>query len=195
MHDMTRAHAQDLLPDLLHGRLSDGERADVERVIASDPDLAAELSVLQRVHAALSASPTVDMSRILAALPPSPARGSVISAPPLADADDELATRRTVTRAPRSFALARAAAVLLVLGGGAVFGVRAVRAPDAPVASAAPGESLALREDPVQLGLGTPTDELTVDQLRALEQDIEALDGVPSAEPDAMTDLADGEGA
>jgi len=195
MRDMTRADAQDLLPDLLHGRLSDGARAEVERIIASDPELAAELSLLQRVRAAHAALPTVDMSRILAVLPPSPAQGRVITAPPAVAQVDELAARRTVTRAPRIFGVVRAAAVLVLLGGGAVIARRDMRTPDVRVASSAPAESLAPIADTVQLGLGAPTDDLTVDQLRALEQDIQALDGVPSAEPDAMTNLADGEGA
>jgi len=195
MRDMTRADAQDLLPDLLHGRLSDAERAEVERLIASDLDLAAELSLLERVQAAHAASPVVNMSRIVAALPTAPAQKPVIATPPVAGQIDELAARRTMARAPRFFGLVRAAAVLLVLGGGAVIATRNPPAPDAPVATGAPAESLALIAEAVQLGLGAPTDDLTVEQLRALEGDIEALDGQPSAEPDAIPHLTDGTGA
>lgn len=195
MHDMTRAEAQDLLPDLLHGGLSDAERAAVERLIASDPDLAAELSVIRGVHAAHAASPRVDIARILAALPAAPAEERGLAALPLVRQIDDLAVRRGMTRSTRLAGFARAAAVLLVLGGGAVMATRSVRMPDAPIATSTPAESLALVADAVQLGLGVPTDDLTVEQLRALEQDIEALDGVPSEEPDVVMDLADGEGA
>jgi len=195
MRDMTRAEAQDLLPDLLHSRLSAAERADVERLIASDPDLAAELSVLQRVHAAHTASPGVDMSRILAALPMGPAQARVITATSVADQIDELAARRPMMHSPRFSGFARAAAVLLVLGGGAVIAARGLPRPNAPVASSAPAESFALVADALQIGLGVPTDDLTVEQLHALERDIEALDGQPSAEPDAIANLADGDGA
>ena len=195
MPDMTTADAQDLLPDLLHGRLSDVVRADVERSVASDPDLAAQLVLLQQVHAAHATAPAVDMSRIVAALSAASGqheKGTVLTT---TGDFDELAARRAPARTPRMSRLARAAALLLVLGGGAVVATRAARDTALPVATVTHAESLALVESVVQLGLGTPTDELTVEQLRALEQDIQALDGVPSAEPDDMTDLVAGEGA
>ena len=195
MRDMTAADAQDLLPDLLHGRLSEAARADVERIIGSDPDLAAQLALLQQVHAAHAAAPAVDVSRIVAALPAASgqrAGGTVFTT---TGNVDELAARRAPLRAPRMSRLAFAAALLLVLGGGAVVATRAARDTALPVATITHAESLALVENVVHLGLGTPTDELTVEQLRALEQDIQALDGVPSAEPDDMTDLVAGEGA
>jgi hypothetical protein len=47
----------------------------------------------------------------------------------------------------------------------------------------------------MQLGLGASTDELSVEQLRALEADIRTLDGIPAAEPDAAADYLAGEGA
>ena len=195
MRDMNAADAQDLLPDLLHGRLSDAVRADVERVIASDPDLAVQLALLQQVHAAHAVAPAIDMSRILAALPAASAHLAEGTVSTTTGNFDELAARRAPARAPRMSRLARAAALLLVLGGGAVVATRAERDTALPVATITQAESLARVESIVQLGLGTPTDELTVEQLRALEQDIQALDGVPSAEPDDMTDLVDGEGA
>lgn len=190
MREMTRADVQDLLPDLLHGRLPAAVHADVERVVAADPDLSAELAVLRRLHAVHAASPVVDISRIVAALPTPP---NVM--PSVAAERDELAARRRMPRAPRFAGFARAAAVLLVLGGSALVATRVSRTPDSAVATSAPAESLALVADAVQLGLGVPTDDLTVEQLRALERDIDALDGEPSAEPDAITNLADGEGA
>ena len=195
MRDMNAADAQDLLPDLLHGRLSDAVRADVERVIASDPDLAVQLALLQQVHAAHAVAPAIDMSRILAALPAASAQRSEGTMSTTTGNFDELAARRAPARTPRMSRLARAAALLLVLGGGAVVATRAERDTALPVATITQAESLARVESIVQLGLGTPTDELTMEQLRALEQDIQALDGVPSAEPDDMTDLVDGEGA
>ena len=195
MRDMTTADAQDLLPDLLHGRLPDAARADVERAIASDPDLAAQLDLLQQIHAAHAAAPTVDMSRIVAALPAAFGQRAEGTVSTTTRNFDELAARRVPACTPRMSRLAYAAALLLVLGGGAVVATRAVRDTALPVATITHAESLALVESIVQLGLGTPTDELTVEQLRALEQDIQALDGVPSAEPDDMTDFVDGEGA
>ena len=98
MYDMNAADAQDLLPDLLHGRLSDAARADVERVILSDPDLAVQLALLQQVHAAHAAMPTIDMSRILAALPAASGQRAEGTVSTTTGNFDELAARQDPAR-------------------------------------------------------------------------------------------------
>jgi hypothetical protein len=87
--------------------------------------------------------------------------------------------------------------LLVVVGGGTMVSVwgRGGTAP-APVVPDVRAESaMAAGTGAMQLGLGTSTDDLSVEQLRALESDIRALDGMPSAEPDAGTDLLPVEGA
>lgn len=91
---------------------------------------------------------------------------------------------------------ARAAALLVVVGGGTMVTVwngRNTAPLPRPVAVLA--ESVAVGAATMQLGLGASTDDLSVEQLRALEADIRALDGIPAAEPDAGSDLLAGEGA
>ncbi len=190
MRDMTRDELQDCLPDLLHGRLSADDAAIVERAIAVDPELAAEFHLLRTARAAHQAPVAINVAQIVGALP----------APPrTADAPmvDELAARRNAKRPMISMRFARAAALLLVVGGGTAVTVMNGRQQHelrgvGPTAAA----SLAARESSApQLGLGASTDDLSVEQLRALEADILALDGVPSAEPETAVDLSAAEGA
>lgn len=183
MHDMTRDELQDCLPDLLNGRLNATDAAAVERAVAADPELSAELAMLRRVRSVHRAAPSIDVAGIVAALPPAPVQM-------LAPVVDELALRRAAKRPLISYRFARAAALLVVVGGGTMMTVwngrgRADSAGDVRIAA----ESLAVAGDAMQLGLGASTDDLSDEQLRALEADIRSLDGVPSAEPDAVTDL------
>ncbi len=193
MRDMTRDELQDRLPELLHGRLSAAEAAELERAVSADPELAEELTLLRTVRAAHRHAPAIDVSRIVAALPAPRVEPVVTHSVPVVD---DLAARRNAKRPLISRQFARAAAVLVVVGGGTMVSVWERRGPAptelAPVIRA---ETASVAGNSMQLGLGTSTDELTVDQLRALESDIRALDGVPSAEPEATTDLLPAEGA
>ncbi|MDZ7630450.1 MAG: hypothetical protein U5K74_03555 [Gemmatimonadaceae bacterium] len=191
MRDMTRDELQDCMPDLLCGRLGAEQAATVERAIAADPELAEELALLRRVRNAHGAAPSFDVSRIVSALPSPP---SVVVAPPV----DDLAERRNAKRRPLiSQRFARAAALVVVVGGGTLATLWNGSA------GTAGGRTTVTRAESVavgipatmQLGLGASTDDLSVEQLRALEADIEALDGVPSADPEFLSDLLPGEGA
>ncbi len=189
MRDRTRDELQDLLPDLMHGRLAATDAEVLEQAIAADPELAAELALLRSVRAAQRPAPVLDITRIVSALPAPPAAR-------IAPALDDLSLRREAKRPMMSRAFARAAAVLVVVGGGTMVSVWGGRGTaSSPVASVVAAESAAAAARTMQLGLGTSTDELSVEQLRALEADIRALDGVPSAEPDAAPDLMSAEGA
>lgn len=189
MRDMTRDQMQDQLPDLLHSRLSADDAAALERAVAADPELAAELALLRAVSASHARTPVVNVSRIVAALPAAPAHA-------VAPAVDDLAARRAVRRPMISYRFARAAALLVVVGGGTLVSVYNTRSHSAnegaPVVQA---ESVAVGGGAMQLGLGTSTDDLSVEQLRALEADIRSLDGIPSAESDSDADFLAGEGA
>ncbi len=189
MRDMTRDEVQDLLPELLHGRLSADETAGLERAVAADPDLADELALLRAVHAS-SRAPAIDTARIVAALP---TPTGITARTPVVD---ELALRRETKRPMISTRFARAAALLVVVGGGTMVSIWSGRSPAiTPVTQPVAAESLVVGATAMQLGLGASTDELTVEQLRALEADIRALDGIPSAELESGSDLLAGEGA
>jgi anti-sigma factor RsiW len=189
MRDWTRDELQDCLPDLLHGRLSATDAAAVEQAVARDPGLAAELDVLRRAQSALTRSaPVIDVSRIVAALPMAP---SVSSSAPI----DDLAARRAAKARPMiSQRFARAAALVVVVGGGSLIAILNPRRPaTVAVAPAVTSESALVADQAMQLGFGASTDELSTEQLRALEADIRSLDGTPSIEPDVTIDLLDGE--
>ena len=189
MRDRPKDELQDLLPELLHGRLTATDAADLERAVAADPDLAAELSMLRSVRASQRPAPAIDIARIVAALP-SPPKAQV--APEI----DELAQRREAKRPMISRRFARAAALLIVVGGGTMVSVwEGRRTASAPVSPIVASDSPAVAFVAMQLGLGTSTDDLSVEQLRALESDIRSLDGVPSAEPEMSRELLPGEGA
>jgi hypothetical protein len=190
MHELTTFEAQDLLPDLLHDRLSADMAAAVRRAVAADSALADELALLRRVHASHHVMPAVDVRRIVAALPPATAHVPLIAA----DVDD-LALRRAARRPMVSQRFARAAALAVVLGGGTLATVYSARREPGGATPVISAESLAVANDMMQLTLGASTDELSVEQLRALEDDIRALDGIPSAEPESGSDLFAGEGA
>jgi anti-sigma factor RsiW len=191
MRDMTRDELQDCLPDLLNGRLTAADAELVERAVATDPELAQELALLRAVRTAHRVAPTaINVAQIVGALPAAPA-------PAVAPLVDELALRRNAKRPAISLRFARAAALLVVVGGGTMVTVWSGRQPGSVSSTVRPSaESLAVNPSAVpQLGLGTSTDELSVEQLRALEADIRALDGVPAAEPEVATDLFAAEGA
>lgn len=190
MRDMTRDELQDLLPELLHGRLSATDAAELERAVAADPDLSAEMDLLRAVRRVQQPARAIDVARIVAALPSPP----FAQLPPVID---ELAQRREAKRPMISRRFARAAALLLVVGGGTMVSVWERRGTaSAPVSPIAARDSQVLAASTaMQLGLGTSTDELSVEQLRALEADIRSLDGVTSAEPEAATELLPSEGA
>ena len=188
MHELDRDALRDRLPDLLHGHLSAADASVLEQQVASDPELARELALLRRVRAAARATPTVDIASIVRALPPAPGGA--------AQGIDELAARRAAKRTLFTPRFARAAAVLAVLGGGALFALRSRGTAEAVGGTAVVAvESLDTGAGALQLGLGESTDDLSMDQLRALEADIRSLDGMPSEDLDADDDLTVGEGA
>ncbi len=193
MHEPTRDEMQDRLVDMIHGRLAGDALASLERAVAADPALAEELALLRLVHGAMRGTPAIDVSAIVAALPAAPVTPSRIV--PSAGGDD-LAIRRAGRQRSGLMRFARAAAVLVVLGGGTLVAVSRTRSASTSgaVVTGAP-DTLEAVERAMQLSLGMSVDELSVEQLDGLQADILALDGLPSAEPDAAGDLLDGKGA
>ena len=60
---------RDLLPELVHGRLSPAVRREVEAHVASCAECAAELALLRGLRASMARVPHVDPARIAAAIP------------------------------------------------------------------------------------------------------------------------------
>src|ERR1044071_4822753 len=97
MNDCPNAEMRDLLPDLLHDRLTATVRAEVTAHVDSCFDCREELALLRGVHAALtSRAPRVDVTYVVSALPKPPARTAVKVSPRRTWADWRIAAAVTM---------------------------------------------------------------------------------------------------
>jgi len=69
MFDCANVEMRELLPELVAGTLDAATRARVEEHVASCAECASELETLRAVRAAYATAPSIDVSRIVAALP------------------------------------------------------------------------------------------------------------------------------
>src|SRR5919108_4818432 len=76
MIDCSNAEIRDRLPDFVHGQLDAEARAEVAAHAAGCSACTAELALLRELRASLRTGATVDVARIVAALPAPPARGA-----------------------------------------------------------------------------------------------------------------------
>lgn len=178
---------KDLLPDLLHDRLSAALRADVEAHVSVCDDCRAEFRILRQVVVA-SAPPRIDASRIVAVLP-------------------RYRAPSTWQRAMHSTQLRRAAAIVLLAGGASVLSnvmtpgensastrtiARAPARADSSVAVVpVVGSSTAAVTPPVrhvstELALGETLHDLSDTELRALLEEMGNLEAVTPTETDVV---------
>lgn len=80
MFDCADVEMRELLPDLAAGSLDDSTRARVEHHVASCTECASELETLLLVRSAYAATPSVDVQRIVAALPKAQPKALPLSA-------------------------------------------------------------------------------------------------------------------
>lgn len=188
MRDCSNATMRDRLPDLLHERLPVAERAGVRAHLAACAECRAELELLTRIQA-VTVTPRIDTSRIVAALPPYRRESSW-------------------QRAARSPMLRIAAAVVL-LAGGATIGMNSVdlgvdvlvptpERDTSPVALApvSPGSKRAATTavprvstnggGPAELAMGEMLDDLSDSDLRALLDVVENLEAMTPAETEIV---------
>ena len=168
MRDCDNAKMRDLLPDLLHDRLTVDVRAEVEAHLVSCADCRAELALLRGVQAAVAGrgTPAIDAARVSASLRPYRARSAW-------------------SAASQSWPLRAAAAVVLVAGAATLLrdGDSATR-PDTVFASAHPSE----------LSVGGLTD-IPDSDLQTLLDGMGKLEAVTPAEPDVIVVPAVGRGS
>lgn len=69
MNDCQNIEIRESLPEMLHGALSEIERVRVQEHLDMCDDCAAELAIIRAVRGSATA-PTVDVTRIVAAIPP-----------------------------------------------------------------------------------------------------------------------------
>jgi anti-sigma factor RsiW len=194
MNDCPNADMRDLLPDLLHDRLTATVRAEVTAHVASCEDCREELALLRSLHAVVTVTPRIDVAYVVNALPKPPRRDVT-----------PIATRhRTWT----DWRIA-AAVTLMVAGGGSVallnrtpnvvdsVGVALVApvrdsqtASSKTVASTAEpaGNATGSSEsaDAVELGAGGRLADLDDAQLKALIDEIGQMKAVPISEPEPV---------
>ena len=193
LRDCENAEMRDRLPDLMHGRLTESERASVQAHVASCADCTAELALLERTRAELARIPAVDVRRIASVIPramPVTARQRV----PL--------HRRSSMRLAASvaFIVAAGTALAVTVGrdGGRVITpsggtVASTSADTSPVASSEPRVvAVGPAVTPVRythnsrgMSLGGGVADLSEVEMESLLAALESFDGVPAAEPQA----------
>jgi hypothetical protein len=178
---------RDLLPDLLHDRLTTADRSRVGAHVAACADCGAELELLRAMRGTLRRTPAVDVASIVRSLPAyeAPARHRARGGWRAAAAIAAIAVGGT------SVAIARhepgaSKLPLVVASADTIRATPAVPVAVAPVtATAAPRvrSSAPVRE----LAVASAVSDLSDGELAALLHDIESLDAVPAATADVET--------
>jgi len=211
MNDCQNADIRDRLPDLLHDRLTDGERAVVRAHVDGCTECRDELELLRGVHQMLvAATPRVNTLRILSALPKLAESGVVpmIQSRPTRStrarwADWRIAAAITVIAVgggsfallSRTHAVAVPPVVSFVVPAPPTTDTQVAVAPVTPPASDGVAQTVAddheadlpVDEDTPEAGIGGRLNNLSEQQLKALLNDIGQMKAIPVTEPDPIT--------
>jgi anti-sigma factor RsiW len=164
MIDCPNGEIRDQLPDYLHEQLPAPIRARITAHVATCDACSAELALLRELHGSIQAAPTVDVRKIVAALPSPSLRMATTAGP----------TRRRYL----DWRVAASIAVLAVGGGAAaVLSGRPdiVPSPDSPAAT---------RQIAVMPVIESYVSDASTVELEALLDDLESFDGLPPDEPE-----------
>jgi anti-sigma factor RsiW len=216
MTDCPNGDIRDLLPDYVHGRLGAAERAEVAAHVDSCACCAAEVELLGAAQRVLNAAtPSVDTARIVAALPAPP---RAVPRPAMVR-EGQYARRRpwriaaaiaTVAIGGISFAVIRG-----ITGGGTQTPVSGNTAPvvqpaktpqvvsqpaqpqvavkpSQPHVAAPPPEEVA--DNTIAIPDGGRLGDLSDEDVQSLLNDIDAMDGVPDANPQPTVPVIRGAG-
>lgn len=203
MNKCTDSDIQEMLPDLLHRALADGERLRVEAHLATCESCQEDLDVLRTVKSAAVFAPSIDVDSVVLQIPP---YRTIVPA-----------TERPVRTRVVSWLVA-ASLTLVVLGGGSVLlqsngsptsnspryqqlpnGI--AKAPEATKPSSA--ESVAASKPVVQpsiaphqhaLALAADADGLSDGSLVQLMNDMDGFDALPGSESDPVISVDSGDG-
>jgi hypothetical protein len=171
MSDCIDVEIRELLPELLHAKLSPADQARVEAHVAACEDCASELALLKSVQSLFARVPTVDTAAIVKALP----------APPRAHP----ARRRLVWQLA-------AALTFISLGGISLSVVRTMFPTGSAIDTAIVGESTkSARPSPMELSFAGGVADLADEDLESLLSSLDAIEAVPSSEPEPHTGLGD----
>jgi anti-sigma factor RsiW len=207
MRDCADGDMRDLLPEYVHGTLSADERATVATHLESCADCVAEAELIATASRALHA-PNVNVSGILKALKVAPrgSRRDAFTGPAwrVAAAIGIVALGAFSVVALRDFfggtpkqtasAPAPAASTALAVAAPATAPAAAPVASDSPARANSPAAAPKPRASGISFGGGIS--DLTDDQLNTLLGELDALQALPSAEPEThlspIVPLADG---
>jgi len=201
MNKCTDSDIQEMLPDLLHRALADGERQRVEAHLATCESCQEDLEVLRTVKSAAVFAPSIDVDSVVRQIPPYRT---------IVPATERPARTRVVSW------LVAASLALVVLGGGSVLlqsngplalrsriqqpALRIAKVPDATKPS--PAESVARSRTVVQpsiaphpqaLALAADADGLSDGSLVQLMNDMDGFDALPASEPDPVISVDSGD--
>jgi len=202
MNKCTDSDIQEMLPDLLHRALADGERLRVEAHLATCESCQEDLDVLRTVKSAAVFAPSIDVDSVVRQIPPYRT---------IVPATERPARTRVVSW------LVAASLTLVVLGGGSVLfqsngspassspryqqlpnGI--AKAPEATKPSSA--ESVAASKPVVQpsiaphqhaLALAADADGLSDGSLVQLMNDMDGFDALPGSESDPVISVDSGD--
>jgi anti-sigma factor RsiW len=163
MNDCQNVEVREVLPDVAHDVLPEFERAQVQEHLDACDDCAAELAIVRAVLASATAPP-VDVSRIVAAIPP---------------------YRRRATRLKRVY-LELAAACLVGAIGISTFAIHNSNSA-AGVSNPAAASGVAVTSSGLAL---VSTSDLSDAGLAQLTQDLDKLQAMPTADPESVTPAA-----
>jgi hypothetical protein len=163
---MDHGELRDRLVDIVHGTMDPAVRAELERTVAADEELADDLAFLREARAALTPAPRpIDVDRIVAAVP---------------------AYRRTRSVLGQQWRIAAAIGTIAIGGMSLALVQQAVRgdAPSDVVSIVAESALVAdVATDGLEITFGQGLTELSDDDVDALLVGLSGFDGLPSAEP------------
>ena len=190
MTDCPDGELRDLLPDLLHGGLDPAQRAAVESHVAGCADCRGELALLGGLRGSMTHLPSVDVGRIVAALPTyrAPVRrhwgrwraAAAIAAVALGGTSLAIATRDDAEPAPAARSAVSEPAAQGPVGDSPGTPVQRV-AVGGPIAGSRMARASATRELALEEGLG----DLSEGELTMLLEEIESLDVLPVVDVEA----------
>jgi anti-sigma factor RsiW len=192
---------QEMLPDLLHGALADGERLRVEAHVASCESCQEDLDVLRTVKNAAIFAPSIDVDHVVRQIPPYRTIVPTVEAP---------------ARTRAASWLVAATVALFVVGGGSVLMTRQAThgssatvpgnaktsqvaitpgagASKMPEATTAPRIAEPATSHPHALALAAEADGLSDGGLVQLMNDMDGFDALPGSEPDPVISVDSGD--
>ena len=190
MTDCMNIEIRDALPDLVHGRLGKVDTATLTGHVESCDACAAEVALLREVRASAPIAPRIDVARIVAALPLS----TNVVGPTSGESD------RSSRFRVRPVFLQLVVAAAIVIAGALVFNgdernseiaaARVAVSPSSATVTATPGvaaeSSAGSSPEKASLSLVAGVQELSDEEIETLLGDLEGIESIPAAEPQAV---------